>query len=70
MNKYFLLILNTYVTLFESVYERQKIEPVPIPHPRASRNFPDVKARNIFFFYNWTLEIIPFIGFGKQIDRT
>ena len=51
-------------TLFESKNERQKIEPVPIPHPRASRNFPDVKTRNGFLFHNWTSEIIPFIRFG------
>ena len=38
------------LTLFESENERQKIEPVPIPLPRASRNFPDVKTRNDFFF--------------------
>ena len=37
-------------TLFESENERQKIEPVPIPLPRASRNFPDVKSWNDFFF--------------------
>ena len=37
-------------TLFESVNERQKIEPVPIPLPRASRNSPDVKTKNDFFF--------------------
>ena len=36
-------------TLFESENERQKIEPVPIPLPRASRNFPDVKTKNEFF---------------------
>ena len=41
--------LENYLTLFESENERQKIEPVPIPLPRASRNFPDVKTRNIFF---------------------
>ena len=40
-------------------------KPVPIPLPRASRNFPDVKTR-----YNWTSEIIPFIRLGKQMDRT
>ena len=40
----------TKITLFESENERQKIEPVPIPLPRASRNFPDVKTRNDFFF--------------------
>ena len=57
-------------TLFESENERQKIEPVPNPLPRASRNFSDVKTRNIFFFHNWTLEIIPFICFGMQMDRT
>ena len=57
-------------TLFESENERQKIEPVPIPLPRASRNFPDVKTRNDFFFHNWTSEIIPFIRFGMQMDRT
>ena len=33
-------------TLFESENERQKIEPVPIPFPRASRNFPNVKTKN------------------------
>jgi hypothetical protein len=53
--------------LFESENERQKIEPVPIPLPRASRN---VKARNNFFFHNLTSEIIPFIRFGMQMDRT
>ena len=57
-------------TLFESENERQKIEPVPIPLPRASRYFPNVKTRNEKKFYNWTLEIIPFIRFGKQMDRT
>ena len=45
-------------TLFESENERQKIEPVPIPLPRASRNFPNVKTRNEKQFYNWTW-IIP-----------
>jgi hypothetical protein len=57
-------------TLFESENERQKIEPVPILLPRASKNFPDVKTRNNFFFYYWTSEIIPFIRFGKQMERT
>jgi hypothetical protein len=55
-------------TLFESENERQKIEPIPLP--RASMNFPDVKTRNEKKFYNWTSEIIPFICFGKQMDRT
>ena len=36
-------------TLFESENERQKIEPVPILLPRASRKLPDVKTRNDFF---------------------
>ena len=58
------------ITLFESENERQKIEPVPIPLPRASWNFPDVKTRNIFFFHNWTSKIIPFIHFGMQMDGT
>jgi hypothetical protein len=57
-------------TLFESENERQKIEPVPILLPRASRNFPDVKTRNEKKIYNWTSEITPFIRFGKQMDRT
>ena len=57
-------------TLFEIENKRQKIEPVPIPLPRASRNFPDVKTRNQFFFHNWTSEIIPFIRFGMQMDGT
>jgi hypothetical protein len=33
-------------TMFESENEWQKIEQVPIPPPRASWNFPDVKTRN------------------------
>ena len=33
-------------TLLESENERQKIEPVPFPLPRASRNFHNVKTRN------------------------
>jgi len=57
-------------TLLESENERQKIEPVPIPLPRASRNFLDVKTRNDFFFHNWTSEIIPFIRFRMQMDGT
>jgi hypothetical protein len=57
-------------TLFETENERQKTKLVKIPLPRASRNFPDVKTRNDFFFYNWTSEIIPFSRFGKQMDRT
>ena len=56
------------LTLFESDNERQKIEPVPIPLPRASKNFPDVKTRNGNSFHNWTSEIIPFIRFGMQMD--
>ena len=59
-----------HLTLFEGENERQKIEPVPIPLPRASRNFPDVKTRNEIFFHNWTSEIIPFIRFGMQMDGT
>jgi hypothetical protein len=55
--------------LFETENERQKTKLVPILLPRASRNFPDVKTRNETFFYNWTSEIIPFISFGKQMDR-
>ena len=35
--------------LFETENEWQKTEPVSIPLPRASRNFPDVKTRNSFF---------------------
>ena len=58
------------ITLFESENERQKIEPVLILLPRASRNFPDVKTRNEIFFHNWTSEIIPFIRFGMQMDGT
>ena len=58
-----------FFTLFESENERQKIEPVPIPLLRASRNFPDVKTRNENFFHNWTSEIIPFICFGIKMDR-
>ena len=54
--------------MFESENERQKIEPVPIPLPRASRNFPDVKTRNEKKIYNWTSKIIVFIRFGKQMD--
>ena len=64
------IVVTSKYTLFESENERQKIEPVPIPLPRAFRNCPDVKTRNEFFFHNWTSEIIPFIHFGMQMDRT
>ena len=57
-------------TLSENENERQKTEPVPILLPRAYRNFPDVKTRNEKKFDNWTLEIIPFIRYPIQIDRT
>ena len=36
-------------TLFRTENEWQKTKLVPIPLPRASRNFPDVKTRNNFF---------------------
>ena len=39
-----------HITLFNNENEWQKTKPVPIPLPRASRNFPDVKRRNNFFF--------------------
>jgi hypothetical protein len=63
-----LITVPTTAILFETENERQKTKLVPIPLPRASRNFPDVKTRNNFFFYNWISEIIPFIHFGKQMD--
>ena len=47
--------------MFENKNEWQKTKPVPIPFPRASRNFPNAKTRNEKKFDNWTLEIIPFI---------
>ena len=53
--------------MFETENERKKTKPVPISLPRASRNFPDVKTRKKN--HNWTSEIIPFIRFGKQMDR-
>ena len=31
---------------------------------------PMLKQETIFFFHNWTSEIIPFIRFGMQMDRT
>ena len=55
-------------TLFETENERQRTKPVPIPLPRSSRNFPDVTTRNEKKIHNWTLEIIPFIRFGEQMD--
>ena len=53
-------------TLLEGENKWQKIEQVPIPLPRASV----VKTRNENLFHNWTSEIIPFIRFGMQMDRT
>ena len=66
-----------YCTLFESENERQKIEPISIPLPRAFKNFPDVKTRNDFFFHNWTSIsrdkineiIVPAVAF-KKISTT
>ena len=63
-------VWNLYYTSFKNENEWQKTEPVPIPLPGASRNVPNVKTRNNFFFYNCTSEIIPFIHFGKQMDGT
>ena len=60
----------TSITLFVTENECQKTKPVPIQLPRSSRNFPNVKTRNNFFFHNWTSKIIPFIRFGMQMDRT
>ena len=57
-------------TLFENENEWQKTDPVLIQLPMASRNFPNVKTRNQFFFYNWTSETIPLIRLGKQMERT
>ena len=66
-----LLELEVYYTHSSKVKMKgKKIEPVPIPLPRPSRNFPDIKTRNKKRFYNWTWEIIPFILFGMQMDRT
>jgi hypothetical protein len=70
MDRWHLPCWSRYPTLFETENKRQETKPVPIPLLRASRNFPDVKTRNDFLFYNWTSEIIPFICFGKQMDRT
>ena len=58
------------ITLFENEDKWQETKPVPIPLPKASRNFPNVKTRNGKNFYNWTSEIIPFINLGKQMDGT
>jgi hypothetical protein len=46
--------------LSENENEWQNTEPVSIPLPRASRNFPDAKTRNKKK-YHWKLEVIPFI---------
>ena len=62
-----LFIMTSFHTLFTSKNESQKIEQVPIA--RASRNFPLFKTRNTKKFYNLTLEIIPFIRFGKKIFK-
>ena len=70
MIKFLFMTFGLVNTLFESENERQKIEPVPILLPRASRNFPDVKTRNEKYFHNLTLEIISFIRFGMQMDGT
>ena len=44
--KFLWLMWDKYLpTLFENENEWQKTEPVPIPHIRASKNFPDLKTR-------------------------
>jgi hypothetical protein len=40
-------------TLSENEIELQKTEQVPVPFPRAPRNFPDVKTSNGEKFDNW-----------------
>ena len=48
----FILLEFVLVETVETENEWQKTEPVPIQLPRASMNFPDVKSRNVIFFYN------------------
>ena len=62
--------ISFFTTLFENENEWQRHEPISIPLPRTSRNFPDVKTRNEKKFHNWTSEIIPFIRFGMKMDGT
>ena len=63
--------LGTYTTNCSKMkMNGKKTEPVPIQLPKASTNFPNLKTRNDFFFYNWTSKIIPFIHLGKQMDWT
>jgi hypothetical protein len=49
-----------------------KTRQVPIPLPRAPKNFPHAKTRKekIYIIGHWTLEIIPFIQYPIQINRT
>ena len=49
LKRFSIIKLQSFITLFETENKWQKTKPVPIPLPRASRNFPDVKTRNIFF---------------------
>ena len=51
----------TEYTLFESENEWQKIEQVPMPLLRASRNFPNVKKRNQKKFYK--------VSFNNCVDK-
>ena len=37
--------------------------------PGLPGTFP-MSKQELIFFYSWTLEIIPFIHFGKQMDKT
>ena len=58
------------VTLWENENERQKTEQVPIPLPRAAGSCFEAKKMKKIFLLAWTSEIIQFIQYPIQMDRT
>ena len=59
-----------YITPGETENEWQKTEPVPIPLLRGARSFFDAKKMKKKILLAWTSEIIKFIRYPIQMDRT
>jgi hypothetical protein len=62
--------LQGYVTLCYIESEWKKIEQVPIPLPKAASSLSEAKKMKNKFLSRWTAEIIQFIRYLIQMDRT
>ena len=65
-------VLYMFATLFSTYCSKMKMNSKKLS--RFQFNFPGLLGTSLmskqFFFYNWTLEIIPSIHLGKQMEGT